>query len=91
MTERVDPIKVGMVHHADALATHEEDLLAGRVPPGWKPHQPGELEAIKKLKKDHPDEPISVTRRDPGESGPLLLHVGDESFIVAGGKLRKER
>lgn len=91
MTQGADSTrKIGMLHHADAFATHEEDLAAGRVPPGWKPHQKGELEAIRKLKDEHPDKPLTVTRRDPGETGPLLLHVGDETFVVVKGKLRKE-
>lgn len=90
MTQRVDPTKIGMLHHADALATYDEDLVSGRNPPGWKPHQAGELDAIKKLKKQHPDKPISITRRDPGERGPLLLHVGDETFVVEDGKMRKQ-
>lgn len=36
--------------------------------------------------------PVSFTRRDPEESGPLLVHVGDDTHVVtADGKTRKQR
>jgi hypothetical protein len=43
----------------------------------------GEHELVEKLIAKHPDKPISITRRDPGESGPLLVHVGDKTYEVA--------
>lgn len=27
--------------------------------------------------------PVSVTRRDPGEKGPLLAHVGDKTYVIS--------
>jgi hypothetical protein len=41
---------------------------------------------------EHPDESLAITRRDPGEKGPLLIHViGGDTYEVAGGNLRKVR
>jgi hypothetical protein len=79
-----------MLHDADALASHKEDLAAGRRPPGWKPHKRGELAAIKKLMVQHPERSLAITRRDPGEKGPLLIHIIDgDTYQVARGKLEK--
>jgi hypothetical protein len=48
-----------------------------------------ETQAIEKLIAEHPDAPVSLTRRDPGERGPVLVHLGDQTFEVDGNKVRK--
>ena len=52
--------------------------LKGRLPLTAK-----ETSAVDALIKAHPDEPVSMTRRDPDEKGPLLVHVGDTTHEVA--------
>jgi hypothetical protein len=57
---------------------------------GRIPHTDAEGAAITKLIAKHPAEPVSLTRRDPGETGPLLVHVGDDTYEVSGaGRSRK--
>ncbi len=41
-----------------------------------------ELSAISKLRDKNPAAAISYTRRDPGESGPLLVYVDDDTYTV---------
>lgn len=43
---------------------------------------PEETAAVGKLQSENPDATISLTRRDPGETGPLLVHVDDDSYEV---------
>lgn len=63
----------------------EQMLLAGRIPLSDAEHA-----AVDKLIEQNPDEPVSMTRRDPGETGPLLVHVGDDTYLVdANGKPRR--
>lgn len=48
------------------------------------PMMPKETAAVESLTADHLGEPISLTRRDPGETGPLLAHVGDKTYLIDG-------
>lgn len=60
-------------------------LSHGRIP-----HRQAEGEAIDRLLAKHPGEPATLTRRDPGDTGPLLVHIGRESWLVGeDGKTRK--
>ena len=46
--------------------------------------------AIDKLQGEHEEESIGVTRRDPGETGPLIATVaGTEYLIGEDGKRKK--
>lgn len=59
---------------------------------GCIPLSPAEHEAVDKLATEHPGESLSLTRRDPGESGPLLVHVGADTFMVGDdGQRRKQK
>lgn len=58
--------------------------------PGRIPMNDAENAAVEKLQSEHPDEPVSLTRRDPGESGPLLVHVGAMMWEVADDGKRKK-
>ncbi len=50
-----------------------------------------ELAAIAKLGDKNPGAAISYARCDPDESGPLLVHVGDDTYIVkADGSTKKK-
>lgn len=42
-----------------------------------------ELAAVDELIAAHADERISLTRRDPGETGPVLVHISDVTHEVA--------
>jgi hypothetical protein len=44
-----------------------------------------EQQALEALLAAHPGKPVSLTRRDPNEAGPLLVHVGDETFELPSG------
>lgn len=47
------------------------------------PLHPGERHAIDKVLADVPDgTSVSLTRRDPGETGPVLVHVGDKTYEI---------
>jgi hypothetical protein len=50
---------------------------------GMIPMEPGEAAAVQQIADQHPGESLTVTRRDPGETGPLLVHVGDRTFEIA--------
>lgn len=50
-------------------------LREGRIP--LNEHEGA---AIDKLVEQHGD--LSFTRRDPGETGPLLVHIGDDIYEV---------
>jgi len=59
---------------------------------GRLPLSPAEHEAAETLIAKNPDEPVSMTRRDLGETGPLLVHVGDSTYVVdEAGRTRKVR
>ena len=51
-------------------------LKEGRIP-----HNDAEGEAIAKLLAKHGDA-ATLTRRDPGETGPLLVHIGHDSWQI---------
>ncbi|HWE83049.1 MAG TPA: hypothetical protein VG265_15460 [Gaiellaceae bacterium] len=38
-----------------------------------------ELAALEQLLAANPGVQASLTRRDPGETGPVLVHIGDET------------
>ncbi len=58
---------------------------------GRIPLQQEEHDAVDKLIAKHPDDPVSFSRRDPGETGPLVVGVGEDTYIVqADGKTRKQ-
>ncbi len=46
--------------------------------------------ALDKLRGENEDAEISVTRKDTGETGPLLVHVGDDTYEVADDGKRKK-
>lgn len=49
---------------------------------GQIPVSQGELDCIEQLVSVHPTKPISYTRRDPGETGPVLVHVGAKTYEI---------
>lgn len=60
-------------------------LSSGRIP-----LEEAEDTAISKLLAEHPDQPASFSRRDPGESGPVIVQIGDEAWeIDADGRRKK--
>lgn len=60
--------------------------------PGRIPLTPAEHDAVDDLIGKHPEEPVSLTRRDPGNTGPLLVHVGVMTYEVdEQGRARKRR
>lgn len=46
------------------------------------PLSEAESQAVDDLIAANPDEQVSLTRSEPGDTGPLLVHVGDESYLV---------
>ena len=59
---------------------------------GRLPLLAAEHDAVDTLIAKNPDQPVSMTRRDPGETGPLLVHVGDSTYLVdETGKATKQR
>lgn len=62
-------------------------LIPGRIPLNAAEH-----DAVETLIAKNPDKPLSITRRDPGETGPLLVHVGDDTYTVnEQGRARKQK
>lgn len=62
-------------------------LQEGRIP-----LTPAEHDAVDTLVAKNPGVAVSLTRRDPGESGPLLVHVGAATYLVdEHGRARKQR
>jgi hypothetical protein len=57
---------------------------------GTLPTVAAEQDAIEKLRSENPNAAISFTRRDAGDSGPLLVHVGDDTYEVADDGKRKK-
>lgn len=49
----------------------------GRIPLSKAEHG-----AVEKLLAEHPDAAVSLTRRDPGETGPVLVHIDDVSYQI---------
>lgn len=43
-----------------------------------------ELAEFEQLSRDH--EIVSLTRRDPGESGPVVVHLADGGEVLIGGE-----
>lgn len=61
-------------------------LSHGRIP-----HTEAEGEAIARLQAKH-GEQATLTRRDRGDTGPLLVHIGEETWLVGeDGKTAKQR
>ena len=59
---------------------------------GRLPLLAAEHAAVDALIAKYPDEAVSLTRRDPGETGPLLVHVGGDTYeIDETGHRRKKR
>jgi len=52
----------------------------GRIPMNEQ-----EVDEVNKLIAAHPGEQLSISRRDPGETGPLLVQIGDEVIEVGDG------
>lgn len=62
-------------------------LREGRLPLNAAEH-----DALDTLTAKNPDEQVSTTRRDPGETGPLLAYVGADTYLVdENGRSRKQR
>lgn len=49
---------------------------------GRLPLLAAEHDAVDTLIAKNPGASVSLTRRDPGETGPLLVHVGDIEYQV---------
>lgn len=52
-------------------------IHAGRIPLTAEEHA-----AVEKLLAHHKFDRASLTRRDPGETGPVLVHLGDTTWVV---------
>jgi hypothetical protein len=58
---------------------------------GRLPLSPAESEALARLVDTHAGQ-ASITRRDAGNTGPLLVHIGDDSWHVdETGKATRQR
>lgn len=57
---------------------------------GHLPLTAAEHDAVHTLAAKNPAEPISMTRRDPGETGPLLVHVAAKTWEIATDGKRKK-
>ena len=58
---------------------------------GRTPLSAAEHAAVDKLLAKNAGASVSFTRRDAGEAGPLLVHVGDDTYVVQpDGKTRKQ-
>ncbi len=60
-------------------------LHSGRIPLNDDEHA-----ALDKLRAENPDAGISATRKDPGDTGPLLVHVDDDTYQIAEDGKRKK-
>lgn len=60
-------------------------LSEGRIPTSEAEH-----EAVEKLIGEHPDEQLYISRRDPGETGPLVVQIGDDSWEIGDDGKRKK-
>lgn len=60
-------------------------LSEGRIPLNEKEHA-----AVDKLVGEFPDTPLGLTRRDPGETGPLVVSAGDQSWEISEDGKRKK-
>ena len=61
-------------------------LSEGRIP-----LQQAEHDAIDKLIAKHKGAPVSFTRQDPGDLGPVVVYIGGDVYIVqADGKTKKK-
>jgi prefoldin subunit 5 len=51
-----------------------------------------EHDAVDKLRAKYADAAISLTRRDPDNTGPLLVHVDNDTYVVGeDGKVTKQK
>ena len=57
---------------------------------GRIPHNEAEAAAVVKLEGEHPGESMGLTRRDPGETGPLLVTIGVNTWEIAEEGKRKK-
>jgi hypothetical protein len=53
-------------------------LAQGRIPLTAEEHT-----AVQRLLEKHSGESVTLTRRDPGETGPVLVHAGNASYQVS--------
>jgi hypothetical protein len=60
-------------------------LNHGRIPLTNQEH-----DTIEKLLAKHAGA-ATLTRRDPGETGPILAHLGDDTYQIDGAKAKKVR
>jgi hypothetical protein len=61
------------------------EIGANRIPLTAK-----EAEGVEQLLDQYPGESATLTRRDPGETGPLLVTIGGEEYEIAkNGKSKK--
>lgn len=54
-------------------------ISEGRIPLSKREHT-----AVEKLIADNPGKQVSLTRRDPGDTGPVLVYVDEKTYRVAG-------
>jgi hypothetical protein len=59
-------------------------LSAGRIPMSKK-----EASSVDELLAELGDESPTLTRRDPKEKGPILVHAGSRTFEVDGSKVKE--
>jgi hypothetical protein len=63
------------------------ELREGRIP-----LEQAEHDAVDKLIANNADAAVSFTRRDPGDTGPLLVHVNDDTYVVSkNGAAKKQK
>jgi hypothetical protein len=69
------------------LAAAGGHLYEGRIPMTELEH-----DSVDKLVAANSGQSVSLTRRDPGDTGPVLVHVGDDTYqIDDNGRTRKLR
>ncbi len=60
------------------MSSTEWQLREGRISASEAEHA-----AIDKLVADNPDAQVCFSRRDPGETGPLIVSVGEDVYEMA--------
>lgn len=82
-------------HHPQETQAELHSLLSrsgSLIAPGRIPLNAAEHAAVDKLAAKHPDAPLGLTRRDPGNTGPLLVHAVDAAYLVSEqGKATKQK
>lgn len=58
--------------------------------PGRIPMSDDEHRGVEKLLAEHEGEQAGLTRRDPGDSGPVLVHIGGDTWEIAEDGKRKK-